>query len=245
MGEGTSLWLAVAAVIVLYWLMRRASASRGGDGSERASSAARYQIPRLARLRTVHAPFSTLQDASHETAQPQEAPPDLVRWQVEMHELARDLKAEIDTKLVALQTLIAMARQEAARLESLLAKAVPPPSSADASEVSLAQAPTPGNVVATPQGVEGAEATDLGPTDALTRLTELADPAALADPSSLARAAASLKRESGTGPSAHDALQLKIARLADQGCPAEEIAGRLGLPLGEVELRLSLRSREA
>lgn len=51
------------------------------------------------------------------------APEDLLRWQVEMHELARDVKAEIDTKLLALQSLMIVTSEHAQRLESLLAQA--------------------------------------------------------------------------------------------------------------------------
>jgi hypothetical protein len=50
-------------------------------------------------------------------------PKELLRWQVEMHETARDLKAEIDTKLAALQALTIAARQESERLEAAITKA--------------------------------------------------------------------------------------------------------------------------
>lgn len=48
------------------------------------------------------------------------APPDVLTWHVEMHETARDLKAELDSKMRALQLLIGQARQESERLEQLL-----------------------------------------------------------------------------------------------------------------------------
>jgi flagellar biosynthesis/type III secretory pathway M-ring protein FliF/YscJ len=50
----------------------------------------------------------------------QDAPAELLRWQVQMHETARDLKAELDSKMSALQALVRMARQECQRLEELL-----------------------------------------------------------------------------------------------------------------------------
>jgi hypothetical protein len=50
-------------------------------------------------------------------------PKELLRWEVEMHETARDLKAEIDTKLAALQALTISARQESERLEAAIEKA--------------------------------------------------------------------------------------------------------------------------
>ena len=49
-----------------------------------------------------------------------DAPPEVLRWHVELHETARDLKAEIDTKLAALSALTKLAKAEADRLERLL-----------------------------------------------------------------------------------------------------------------------------
>lgn len=49
-----------------------------------------------------------------------DAPPDILRWHVEMHETARELKAELDSKMRVLQLLTTQARQEADRLEQLL-----------------------------------------------------------------------------------------------------------------------------
>ena len=48
------------------------------------------------------------------------APPEFLKWQVELHELGRDLKAELDSKMIALQVLIDAAQTEADRLERLL-----------------------------------------------------------------------------------------------------------------------------
>jgi hypothetical protein len=51
------------------------------------------------------------------------APADVLQWQVELHQTARDLKAEIDTKLSALRAVALIAREESERLERLLAEA--------------------------------------------------------------------------------------------------------------------------
>ena len=51
-----------------------------------------------------------------------DAPPEILRWHVEMHDLARDLKGELDTKMVALRALLRMAQDERRRLETLLAR---------------------------------------------------------------------------------------------------------------------------
>ena len=52
-----------------------------------------------------------------------DAPLEVLRWEVAMHDLARDLKAGIDSKASALQTLIKMAREESDRLEAALQRA--------------------------------------------------------------------------------------------------------------------------
>lgn len=52
-----------------------------------------------------------------------DAPPDMVRWQVEMHDFARDMKAELNSKMGALQSLIHMANVEVARLEEVIERA--------------------------------------------------------------------------------------------------------------------------
>ncbi len=46
-----------------------------------------------------------------------DAPPEILRWHVEMEATARDIKGEIDTKLAILQLLIAQSEQAADRLE--------------------------------------------------------------------------------------------------------------------------------
>lgn len=66
---------------------------------------------------------SHLQQASRQRSEERslsDAPPDVLRWHVEMHETARELKAELDSKMRVLQLLIGQARHEADRLEQLL-----------------------------------------------------------------------------------------------------------------------------
>jgi hypothetical protein len=58
-----------------------------------------------------------------------DAPPEITRWQVEMHDLARDLKGELDTKIAVLEHLVIEARAEADRLEALVERAAPSDSS--------------------------------------------------------------------------------------------------------------------
>jgi len=55
-------------------------------------------------------------DAGHHL----DAPDEVTRWEVQMHETARKLSAQLDSKMGALQVLIAEADRAAARLETAL-----------------------------------------------------------------------------------------------------------------------------
>jgi hypothetical protein len=70
------------------------------------------------------APRRPLASLDHEETKPQAKslamPMEMMRWEVEMHDTARELKAELDTKMVALQTLIRSAREEQERLAKLI-----------------------------------------------------------------------------------------------------------------------------
>lgn len=114
-----------------------------------------------------------------------DAPPDVLSWQVELHDTARELKAELDSKMRALQLLIGQARHEANRLEQILSQLDP----------SL-RTPSPDSSTNSP---------------------------------------------SNWLPGSPD-RQAEIFALADQGRSAAEIAEQVSVPLGEIELILSLRS---
>ena len=99
-------------------------------------------------------------------------PETAARWEVQLHETARELSAQLDSKMSALQALILDADRAAARLEAAMGKAGSP-----------AESP---------------------------------------------RAAAN---------------QAEIYTLADYGFDAAQIAGRIGAPIGEVQLILGLRDK--
>jgi hypothetical protein len=74
----------------------------------------------------------TPRDRMHDT------PHGILGWEVELHDLARDTKAEIDTKILALQSLMIVANEHCQRLEQLIAQAekvgvLPPNSGASTS----------------------------------------------------------------------------------------------------------------
>jgi hypothetical protein len=125
-----------------------------------------------------------------------DAPPEVTRWQVEMHETARDLKAEVDTKLALLQILIQQSNSAAERLEQAIA-------------------------IAEQKGIR----TALDPLAAIDAWREDDADAPPSPPAELA-------------PPQSNAIYV----LADQGYSAASIAHETGLPLGDVELVISLRA---
>lgn len=146
------------------------------------------------------------------------------RQPCEAHDTPREPNGQVADQLAVLQNLIAVARRESERLEAALRRA---------EQLNLS-----------PAAAAGAP----NPPHSLARIESLADPAALADPNSLALAASSLASPAGESlppidPDLFDSNRrtLELARLADQGLSPTDIARRLGLPLGEVELLLSLR----
>lgn len=168
--------------------------------------------------RSVPAPLAPLSHAARmavtpgETTLPTDAPRELARWEVAMHEVAREQTARLDTKIAALQQLIQTAQHESRRLEALLA---------DAGRLGLnrradAPAPTPAPHAAPSQVASGQVA--LGTI-----------PAAAAGASSAAQ-----RRAEGRP---YD----RIYALADAGHDRAAIARQLGLPAGEVDLVLDLR----
>jgi cell division septation protein DedD len=136
-----------------------------------------------------------------------DAPPEMVRGEAQMYETARELSAQLDSKMGALQTLIAEAERAAARLEAAAAR--------------LPNA-TRQSAPPDPQPTTQAEALRASPPlDQATSEAEEVSP----------RPSARRRRE-------------EIYSLADYGLDAAEIARRVGSPVGEVELILSLRERD-
>jgi hypothetical protein len=94
----------LAGIMLLLLIMFRRSSRRDRPGKRSTSDPA----PRRTHVAGSHRAMS-------------EPPDDVMRWQVEMHELARTLKAELDTKMRLLHLLIGQARVESERLRQLLA----------------------------------------------------------------------------------------------------------------------------
>jgi hypothetical protein len=137
-------------------------------------------------------------------------PDDLARWEIQMHETARQLSAQLDAKLSLLQSITAEADRVARRLEEALDRACPALPSGSQAESTSSAAENDGKGF----GAIG---------DAGMELDGMA--AELATPQGPDRARS----------------RDEICQLADYGFAPAEIARRVGSPIGEVELVLSLR----
>jgi len=153
-----------------------------------------------------------------------DAPDDVMRWEVQMHETARDLSGQLDSKMGALSHLIREADRAAARLEAALKAAG---QQTDQDPMSAESTEQPSNSPDRPsrQPANQAEALQaVGAADG-DRLSQGTSP------------------EAGpTRPSAERRYE-EIYLLADYGFDAAEIARRVGSPVGEVELILGLRQK--
>jgi len=154
------------------------------------------------------------------------APDELSRWNVEMHETARAIAAQLDTKMSALRALVAEADRAAARLEAAQARAGKPRGH---------QAPRPNRCAQarkrSPSPVKPQLRCQQGRTtgrirDAVFRVQ--------------GRRNGTMPRRLRPRARQHD----EIYTLADYGFDSAEIARRLGAPIGEVKLILNLRARD-
>ena len=147
--------------------------------------------------------------------------PSTAQWEVDMHETARELKAQLDSKMRALQALIAEADRAASRLEATLKtrhnKDDTPSSNRPRSGGSPLFNPKgglPSMQEKKPAGLPANQAQALRPAPPPTALE--------------------------VSPQRN---RQEIYALADHGLSDSAIAQRIGMPVGEVELILSLRGK--
>jgi hypothetical protein len=150
-----------------------------------------------------------------------DATPKTAQWEVDMHETARELKAQLDSKMSALQALIAEADRAASRLEVAIESRDDahnaPPSNRIPSRASPLFNPKPGPQPAAEKSRAGL-------------------------PANQAQALRPAPAPAVSGVSTQNHKQ-EIYALADYGLSDSAIAQRLAMPIGEVELILSLRSK--
>ncbi len=170
--------------------------------------------------------WSSIARRPKDSAGPRNAdiPQEMANWEVEMHEFVRGIKAELDSKMRALQAVIADADRAAARLEAALQGA---PNAAHRPQPELiAKKENSAPLFDAPRPVAGTQGIDLGnlPSSQVESLSPAGIPRA-------EHSSAQAKKE-------------EIHTLADYGMPPAEIASRVGHPIGEVELILSLRGKK-
>jgi hypothetical protein len=103
----TSALFIAGALLIALVLLRRTSKSLAGDRSRQRFAPSEQSSP------------AEPARAAHNL----DAPGSLARWEVEMHELARDLSAQLDSKMRVLQELLRASEEERARLEAALQRA--------------------------------------------------------------------------------------------------------------------------
>jgi hypothetical protein len=110
---GTFAILAVVGLMTCMLLVRTQRQLKSGSGSHSHAKAGEHAPARQAA-----------RDQTQATRQ-------LEQWEVRMHDLARELSAQLDSKMVAVELLVREAQEQIARFERLTrmsGQAVPPPS---------------------------------------------------------------------------------------------------------------------
>ena len=163
--------------------------------------------------------FAAKDDAEPDRPSPRGQPPvDFDRWEVEMYEIMRNATGQMDTKMGLLEHLIREADRAAARLEAATAAAARLPDSVAPSHVAPDAPRFEPSAIRPINQAEG-----LRP-DGLRQAPSAADEAESDQPGK---------------PRRYE----EIYTLADYGYAAAEIAQRLAMPVGEIELILGLRPR--
>lgn len=150
-----------------------------------------------------------------------EPPDELARWEVQMHDLARTLSGQLDSKMSALEHLIREADRAAGRLETALAAM---------QQLSVAS-PAPGPAASQDTGLS--EPRFQAVTSGANQAAAIKTVGALPSP----------RPSSSSESPAADRRYEEIYLLADYGFAPAEIAHRVGMPIGEIQLILSLRSK--
>jgi hypothetical protein len=168
----------------------------------------------------------------------------MLDWEIDMHDIARDLSGQLDSKMSMLKHLIREADLAAARLESALQRAQEPrdpiPAPDSPSDPAFAGA---ASTLGQPSEVASTAWTKSGAQTALPKSQPGDQAAALksvgaSGPTSSTRGTGEAESRAG-GDRRYDEIYL----LADYGFDAPAIASRVGSPVGEVELILGLRQK--
>ncbi|MGA2622047.1 MAG: hypothetical protein ABSF26_31025 [Thermoguttaceae bacterium] len=155
------------------------------------------------------------------------------RFEVQMHDTARQLSARLDTKMLALEALLAEAERAAARLEAAIAR------SGGAAGHDAHQVPSPPQKGTVPFSSDEDRDSPPRATAAGREVGLVLDfDAHASGPAATNGGGEPLAAGSPAGQARDE-----IYALAEAGCDAAEIARQTARPIGEVELILSLRGR--
>ena len=193
-------------------------------------------------------------------------PQDLTRWEVEMHDTARQLSGQLDSKMAALGHLIHEADRAAARLEAALSATRSPTAATTTTDAAATAGLSRSSPLATaglssntpcakgdsssslPCATAGLSSSVSGaPGDSSAGAGPPEEP-----PSHQARALQAAEEPHEPGPDAGSAATSRppadhryeeIYLLADYGFNPAEIGHRVGMPVGEIQLILSLRAK--
>ncbi len=180
---------------------------------------------RLARQNARRRALDSPLEEPPESPYPRGLPDSTVRRQVEVHETVRELLVQLDSKIGALEQWIREADRVAARFESALAAARPEilrPAVPDRSSEAASDAAH--EPYAAPPGSQADALRSAGVTGVKPKPDVYEDTMVAARPAS-------------------DRRYEEIYALADYGLEPAEIAQRVGSPVGEVQLILSLRGK--
>jgi hypothetical protein len=193
---GGSLFLVIFVVVTAFVLMLRTQRQL-----RQPAKSAKPAMPSAMRVdKAACRPGSQEMKVQHQTE----------HWEVRMHDMARELSAQLDSKMSALEHLIQDAERQIARLDERLARR--------------------------PDGLESGAAPDRSAPLPMPHITTQA--AALASNSLVNQPA---RQASPRVPK--ERRFDEVYALADAGHAPAAIASRVGSPVGEVELILSLRKR--
>jgi hypothetical protein len=171
-------------------------------------------------------------------------PPEMASWEVEMHEFVREIKGELDSKMLALQAVTAEADRAAARLEAAIGNS---PNAAFSREGDAPAAPNK----STPVFNASTARQEPRPAELAKSILQFREDAGKGKPGidlgNLPSSQAESLSPAGVPHAEHSSAQSKkeeIYMFADYGMQPSEIAARVGHHIGEVELILSLRGKK-
>jgi hypothetical protein len=107
--ENLQVLMRIAGLGIICWLVLRGRAKFRGMRQAKITSQLKH-----------NANTSGLESTTFSGTQSIGAPAEVLRWQVELHDLGRDLKAELDSKLIAVREMTLRYDAAASRLKKLL-----------------------------------------------------------------------------------------------------------------------------